>query len=527
MPEEDREALRNCGGLPDVWFTSFDANGFLDVPADERPAVLFWPHEISYEVPSGSSDGDRPFDVIAYLGERPAAEQSEKQLHEREVFSAFCNTVAVHIVFLRAETPGDVRKYLHLHSFGELAKWGRSFKGALGSRFHERPTATHVLVVIIDGEQVRTSDEELKSFNAMLEDSGFAGCYILDNNLGLGASGKAFHSSDVWPIMIERLLLYFVLAEETGSLAVEPTCMIKIWQAFECRIPCTIVKSDESNYQMDDVRGIIESAKGSSSDSDLLRLNDLPVLTREEIKPCSRHEKLSIWAGWSDYPVDKLGEECIAWQRSDREKWGKVRECVQSIRDIISKCRRSMSDWLGNRVHVSPAVKSHIDELTRAIEIEHDGIVKGQTDEGRDDKGEDVPRRSVAELLKLMLEKDDERQRALHSLQVRRDLNKRDSQRLHEETLADSVLKAQDHYVGLGRAAVWLGMTVAMAGWVIWRVVDVLGGTPFFALTLSLAFAAGGFSMMSFMRIRQRFAGDKAVKLLIAAANDADQAFSE
>ncbi len=527
MPEENREALRNCGGLPDAWLTSFDANGFLDVPADGRPAVLFWPHQIKYEVPSGSSNGEKPFDVIAYLGERPAAEQSEKQLHEREVFSAFCNTVAVHIVFLKAETEGDVTKYLHLHSFGELAKWGRSFKEALGARFHDRPMAAHVLVVVIEGEQVKTSDEELQSFNSMLEDSGFACCYILDNNLGLGASGKAFHSSDVWPIMLERLLLYFVLAEETGSLAIEPTCMIKIWQAFECRIPCTIVKSGESNDQMDDVRGIIESAGGSSSDSDLLRLNDLPSLTREEIKPCSHHEKLSVWAGWSDYPVEKLGEECVAWQRSDLEKWGKVRECVQSIRDIISKCRRSMSGWLGNRVHVSPAVKSHIDELTRAIDVEHDGIVKGQTGEGRADKGENASRSSVAELLKLMLEKDDERQRALHSLQVQRDLNERDSQRSYGETLAESVLKAKNHYVGLGRAAVWLGLTVAMAGWVIWRVVDVLGGTPVFALTLSLAFASGGFAMMSFMRTCQRFAGDKAVKLLIAAADEADKAFSE
>ena len=244
MQEDKREALRKVGGLPDDWITAFDDNGFLTTSAEGRPAILFWPHKISYKKGPEAVNTDKPFDVAAYLGATAAEEGEEKRRHEREVYSAFCNTVAVHIVFLEPEKKGDVSKYLQLHSFGELAEWGRSFKMALDQRFPKRTNAKHILVVVVSGEQIKTSREEILNFKSMLNDSGFSRFYLLDHDLGRGKSGKNFHATDVWSIMLERLLLFFVLTEESGA-DLDSNCKAKslIWQAFECRIPSISVHS--------------------------------------------------------------------------------------------------------------------------------------------------------------------------------------------------------------------------------------------------------------------------------------------
>ena len=93
-----------------------------------------------------------------------------------------------------------------------------------------------------------------------------------------------------------------------------------------------------------------------------------------------------------------------------------------------------------------------------------------------------------------------------------------------EESLAEAVRKAQRHYVGLLKGMLYFGAVAIMAGWVIWRVVKVFGGTAFGAMIFSLSFAVGGFGMLLIMLSLQRIAGDRVVRRLLEDAEKSDEA---
>ena len=529
MQKDGREVLRESGGLPDSWYASFDDNGFIDVPGPDRPAVLFWPHEIRYDATPDPLKGEKPFDIATNLGVAGAQNQEEKHRHEREVYSAFCNTIAVHVAFLDAEETGDVSKYLKLDAFGKLAKWGRDFKGALCERFTHRTNTTHILVVVVKGEQVQTSEEGLRNFDAMLKEAGFADCYILDNDLGRGASGQQYHASEVWVTMPERLLLFFVLAEEKGRLA--GGGVTKVWQAFESRLSYVTRRTQNDADMLEDVRGIL-TAKDSR---DCLNLGDVPRLSFEKVVLNSEPEALSLWGGWSDYPVDKLGASCREKQRCDPEKWGVVKESASNISRAIPECRELLSEWLESAVHCSPAVISHVDEIEKAVKCEIDKIdeieksaSESQNPGDKGNAGVKINRvSSISDAIENIMKKEVERQEALRSLLLRHRPGTEHAPNSGNETLAEAVKRAQCHYVGFWRGCVYLAVMASMAGWVIRRATLALGSTPLFAIVLSLAFAAGGFIMLAIMLFFQRMAGDAAVEKLRATAKRADAAFAE
>lgn len=529
MQKDDREVLRRSGGLPDSWYASFDDNGFLDVPGVERPAIVFWPHDIRYDAPPDLLKAEKPFDIATNLGVDGAQDQEEKHRHEREVYSAFCNTIAVHVAFLDAEEAGDVSKYLKLDAFGKLAKWGRDFKEALAERFTHRTSTTHILVIVVRGEQVQTSEEGLRDFDSMLKEAGFADCYILDNDLGRGASGLQFHASDVWVSMLERLLLFFVLAEEKGRLT---GCGVtKIWQAFESRLSYVPMRTHGCDDKLGGVRGILAAKDSRGS----LKLWDLPRLSFEKLSLNSEPERLKLWGGWSDYPVDKLGAACRDKQRCDPEKWNLVKESAKDISRAIPECRAMLSEWLGSTVHGSPAIITHVDEIESVVDCEIEKIDEIETSadksQGQDymcDAGVKANRVStISKAIESIMEKEVARQEALRSLLPRNTSETRRGSVAQDETLAEAVKRAQRHYVGFWRGAGYLAVTASMAGWVIWRATFALGSSPLFAIVLSVAFAAGGFIMLATMLFLQRMAGDSAVEKLRDAAKRSDDAFAE
>ena len=531
MPEDKREALCQGGGLPGDWITLFDDNGFLTTTAEDRPAILFWPHKISYKKTPESANGETPFDVATYLGATAAVEGEEKRQHEREVYSAFCNTIAVHIVFLEPEKEGDVSKYLQLHSFGELAEWGRSFKTAIDQRFPKRTNANHILIVVVSGEQIQTSHEEILRFNSMLNDSGFSRFYLLDYDLGRGMAGKNFHATDVWRIMLERLLLYFVLAEESGT-DLDTHCKAKalIWQAFECRIPSVAVRSQACLDDKD--RAELVDAMLKETVANRLSFAEMPKFPEHPDRNADEsfvYEKLKFWDGWSAYPVEKLFTACKEQQKIDIGGWGNIRSGVIKIGNLVSQCRKTLSAWLRTQVHLKPAVTAYIREIQAVMDGEgnksNSGIVVKDFKSDSADAGNET--QSISETVDKILENEYKCQNALKSLRLRDDLKTRISSRCGDETLAESVHRAQCHYVGLVEGVLCMGAISVMFGLVAWRVTMVLGCTTFFTMLLSGAFALGMFAMLFTMLSLQRRAGDRAVNKLREKANEANLAFRE
>lgn len=565
IPETEREALRNGGGLPESWFASFDDNGLLNVTNTSRPSIIFWPYELNYTIPD-LTDPDKPLDVFSFLSEVDNSEQEEKSeqevkhLHEREVFSAFCNTIAVHIAFIDAPESGDVSQYMHLNSFRELANWCQIFKKSLSERFNKRTNSDHVLVVIARGEQVKTSHEELSEFNSALKNAGLASCYILDHDLGQGESAKPFFASEVWIKMVERLLLHFVLAEENKSLNFNSSAITKIWQAYECRLSCKFADVYRSKDRLETVNEILQ--KDKNNDFCKLEFEDLSEMSydNEKVRPNIEYEHLKFFGGWSCYPVEKLGEECEARHHYDSQKWDKVRKNSQNIYKYISKCYSKISIWIGDKVHSSPAVKAHEDELEQVIKSEIGRVKRiGFSDEAnnkdeqtschkflfsdfllkiidpmfhnKQNKGNenDNPCQnwSISYAFSKILREECKRQEALYSLLLRNNSKWCTNSTLCKETLAEAVKKAKDHYVGFFKGAFLVSFMSAMAGWVIWRATIILGSTPYFAMILSIAFAVGGFSMLIIMLILQRISGDLAINKLIDTAKKADEAYAE
>ena len=532
MQEDKREALRKGGGLPDEWITAFDDNGFLTTSAEGRPAILFWPHKISYKTGPDAVNTDKPFDVAAYLGATAAEEGEEKRRHEREVYSAFCNTVAVHIVFLEPEKKGDVSKYLQLHSFGELAEWGRSFKMALDQRFPKRTNAKHILVVVVSGEQIKTSREEILNFKSMLNDSGFSRFYLLDHDLGRGKSGKNFHATDVWSIMLERLLLFFVLAEESGA-DLDANCKAKslVWQAFECRIPSISVHSQTGLDDKDRAWLVDEMLKDSHAN--MLNFPGMPKFPEHPYRNANEsfeYEKLNFLRGWSAYPVEKLFAICKERQKVDSEGWREIRPIVIKISNLVSQCRQTLSSWLRLQVHQNPAVKTYIGNMQDVMNDEGNNATSrfAVKDAKPDSTDSGNKTQSISETVDKILENEYKCQNALKSLRLRDEyLKPRISSRCGNETLAESVYRAQSHYVGLFKGVFCMGAMSAMFGWVIWRATMVLGCTPIFTMLLSGAFAFGMFAMLLTMLGFQRRAGDKAVNKLREKAHEANLAFRE
>ncbi len=531
MQEDKREALRIGGGLPDDWITTFDGNRFLKTSAEGRPAILFWPHKISYKKSPDSVDRKNPFDVATYLGATAAMEGEEKRRHEREVYSAFCNTVAVHVVFLEPEKKGDVSKYLQLHSFGELAEWGRSFKTALDQRYQKRTNANHILVVVVSGEQVQTSKDEILSFKSMLNDSGFSRFYLLDHDLGRGKSGKNFHATNVWRIMLERLLLFFVLAEESGT-DLDVNCKAKslIWQAFECRIPSIAVRSQTCLDDKDRAWLVDEMLRDADvnglSFAKMPKFPEHPYRNANESFAC---EKLKLWGGWSAYPVGKLFAICKDRQSVDSEGWREIRSLVMKIGNLVSQCRQTLSNWLRLQVHQRPALKTYIGKMRDVMDGEGINATSGFAvkDSKTDSTDSGNRTQSISEIVDKILEYEYKCQRALESLRLRDDLKTRISSRHGDETLAESVHRAQCHYVGLFKGVLYMGAMSAMFGWVIWRATIVLGCTITFTMLISGAFAFGMFAMLFTMLGLQRIFGDRAVNKLRDKAHEANLAFRE
>jgi len=228
IPEKDREALRGCGTLPASSFLSMGEAGAAD-------GVCLWPHPITYDMSIDWVERvkEKPADVPVFFGMSEAV-GVEAMRNEAEIARLLRATV-VHVVFL--DTEAAEREYTVFRSFTEIAKWGRQFKAVLAARYLNDPylaMTENVLVVVARGEQVRSTPEEIQTFQDCIGvDACFTSCYFLDFKLS-AADGPAglIHSHFVWDVMVGRLLLGFLLSREQGT-DVWRGGGVRLWRAGE------------------------------------------------------------------------------------------------------------------------------------------------------------------------------------------------------------------------------------------------------------------------------------------------------
>ena len=256
MPESDREALRNCGVLPEGLFRTFDvkSNGLrCEAGGDGLPPVYLWPYELKYDCGTDENQEElyKP-DVPGLFGLKPPANAAEKQHNER-LITSLLGCVMVHVVFLDKTRSKD--GYAAFVSFKEICDWGRSLRRALNVRFRNEKilqAVESVLVIVARGEQVSLRASDVEQFNKCIQQSRsdefvldstsccgqsqrkiFRSCYFLDYNLCVRDSRELYHSSLVWDVMVGRLLLAFLLSRN-DRVRWWQVPGIKLWRTFDC-----------------------------------------------------------------------------------------------------------------------------------------------------------------------------------------------------------------------------------------------------------------------------------------------------
>ena len=220
--QSDREALQQGGVLPKGTFRSFDEL------ADRRIVngdglIYLWPHDPG---PMMDAEG-RPSSLAALVGKPDVGEEGQRA---EVYFSHLFGKTLVHVMFLdkKSEEGDFIGRKASFDSLEKVRRWGARFDEAIRSRFSDEQARTinHVLVLVARGGQVSTTTDELSRFLECLKDSSKTNgclrtCYFLDYNLEMD-DGRVplFHSEQVWPVMVSRLLLRLLMAggwEENGK----------------------------------------------------------------------------------------------------------------------------------------------------------------------------------------------------------------------------------------------------------------------------------------------------------------------
>ena len=211
--QSDREALQDGGVLPAGTFHSFDelVDGRI---AGGDGLVYLWPHDPG---PMMDAEG-RPSSLAVLVGKTDVGEEGQRA---EVYFSHLFGKTLVHVMFLdkASEDGGFVGRKVSFDSLDKVRRWGVRFDEAIRSRFSDEQARTinHVLVLVARGGQVTTTRDELEKFLQCLRDSQrtygcLRVCYFLDYNLEV-EDGRVplFHSEQVWPVMVSRLLLRLLM----------------------------------------------------------------------------------------------------------------------------------------------------------------------------------------------------------------------------------------------------------------------------------------------------------------------------
>ena len=377
--------LRSGGVLPPGMFRSFDEIRPDGTPPDDH-SVYIWPYPVDY---SKGSDSDEPVSLPAMMG---LPETGDEELASESYIARLFGSDVFHVVFLETDDgestagAGFTGRKSTFGSLEEVAKWSTRLRTAIEGRLsrEQAKLIRHHLVLVASGGQVVTTKKAAEELDETLrENPSLRGCYFLDFNLEVEQNNLLMHSKYVWPIMVGRLLLRFLLenTQGTGDAAVPPADMagadanaetdsvrlpgIHLWQAREFlfgyptdQLGKHWAASLKKAYKAVSESTSITQTVGSGGklfngkDPELQAFFQDPG-GPERVVP-ERPPRLEVPGGsWDDAKVDP----CVAWAHND-SRWAKVAQAAaeqfQKVLFALSHRAWLPADKSGTAVYHSP-----------------------------------------------------------------------------------------------------------------------------------------------------------------------------
>lgn len=247
MDPAEQEALRSGGVLPVGMFRSFDdlANGNVE---DGKRFVFLWPHLPDYGLP----EPGRTLSLPELMGLPNAGEE---ELVSEAYIARLFGKLLVHVAFLEPKGALKDRQATFtgrrstFDTIDSVLEWSDRLDEAVKARLYEEQARqiNHVLVLVARGGQVAVTDEEVAKLRSRFSTVGnMRACYFLDYNLEVEDGDHLLHSTHVWPIMLGRLFLRFLLDGSTGSAQdgfLAPG--FHLWRAMEFRFEYPEAELDE------------------------------------------------------------------------------------------------------------------------------------------------------------------------------------------------------------------------------------------------------------------------------------------
>ena len=536
-PEKAREELRNSGVLPSEFIKSVDVarlakrgGGLSESGSAAVSGVHLWPYQMPESLDELSAvEGEFP-EFYSYFGVNGNWTKEEKE----RIASPLIDAVLIHIVFLGAESPD--RSYVCFDGFSGIERWSRELKTTLKSRFPNFQSGMeHVLIVVARDGQVRTSKDELERFSKCLGDGDaalFKSCYFLDYNLTL--SEPICHSQDVWDIMVGKLLLAFSLKLEqlngdTRSAPWNVNCGVKAWRTLDCRIfanherlNAQIRKAAEEAFKriqkiggsargvagnddvgfngveedwaaikdlMPDVLSINDGA-ANSDDADMGDDVDNKKKSGSNTKKGEEAEGDPLYRDWRDFTkdwdssskVDKCVEKTIGNGDMPVASGESQRRWATGFTIVRQGFERFLRRFFKTSTLKSDGKNSEDSKLFESVRKSPDAVFLAETALECKVRAslEEIKRSPGDALYNSWVE--------ISGLESRR---RELCERLYREQC--DLKLAQSHYVGWG-CGIWVAASVAAGcGWLLYRLVDSLGGSFASSLILSVACSAGAF----------------------------------
>ena len=469
-PDSDRETLRLCGVLQTGCFRSFDddRNGAVEeAVSDSSTALYLWPYTITYALSEDWAKRvlERPVEFSVFLGMKEAGDDEE--LRENEVkITRLLGSTMVHVIFLD-KSAENRREYAVFRSFAEIAEWSRQFKTMLDVRFRNEAAlqqVENVLVIVARGGQVQTTREELGVFNACVgAEACFKSCYFLDFNLSVADSHELFHSHAVWDVMVGRLLLAFLLSREKDQQPVWMGGGIRLWRSGECTAHvsdefCAEKVKEALGKAYAKLPDMIDDAASDAGTPDQ-RADSSEVFHPPALDPPALDNARKLQRdGWADFPSAACSRETASPERW-RSAFDGIRTEVEAER--LSRMgrggRNDTTSAVFERSHQSPGVLFRESErIGGALRRERDELRETQCGK-------------MAERWSVVVAAERERRMALDEL----------------DKAGNELALAQRHYVGIGPGLIVVLAISSMCGFILYRLVDALGGAFFLSVGLA------------------------------------------
>lgn len=498
-PGKEREALREGGALPPSFF-------------DPGSGISLWPRDIDYGCGPRIAEtiADRPGDVPVFFGFPESENASEINERTAEIVSVL-NATMVHVVFLDDPDGSGKIEYGHFASFRQLVDWGRALTKVLRARFVNEVDLHRlesVLVVVCRGQQLKTTEEEIRDFSALVGENAndappealkpFVSCYFLNRELSIDAGSDDIYAASVWDILVGRLLKAFALSREgrlqgaNSGTAIWKRPGIRIWKAEECfagTAEATVARATE-NVLARVERGLRDSVAAGETER---------VLS----EPCPGCPAGDVEA---DKGLDHRGE----WSLFDPAGFAREVETSGKRGEAVRKAAESYFEW---RMENGRPDEDEIHRVFADIQ--------------------DDPRRLFARSREIDAALVSERSSADASGKFRALVGERVEGEKRRKGLVEALAKmaaelrlAQSHYVGAGKGLFVFAAVTAMCGVTLWQVVTLAGGSPATALALIAAAAAGALAAVVAVVATHHHAGYSATEAFVATCRDLDAAIA-